>query len=137
MRIAIIGTGVSGLTAAHLLNPHHDVKVYEAANYIGGHVNTIDVEERKQSLSIDTGFIVFNDWTYPNFENLIDKLDVDIDDSEMSFSARCENTGFEWSGSSLSTLIFLSCPTRVSTAGDKLELGGANTLKRGKTSGAR
>ncbi len=106
MRIAIIGTGVSGLTAAHLLNPHHDVKVYEAANYIGGHVNTIDVEERKQSLSIDTGFIVFNDWTYPNFENLIDKLDVDIDDSEMSFSARCENTGFEWSGSSLSTLIF-------------------------------
>ncbi len=108
MRIAIIGSGVSGLTAAHLLHKEHDITVYEAANYIGGHVNTIEVTEQQQTVYIDTGFIVFNNWTYPNFEKLISELDITAQNSEMSFSTRCESTGFEWSGSSLSTLIFNS-----------------------------
>ena len=106
MKIAIIGSGVSGLTAAHLLHPHHDITVYESNDYIGGHVNTISVEERETSLDIDTGFIVFNDWTYPNFEKLIHNLDVKIQNSEMSFSAHCEGSGFEWSGSNLNSLVF-------------------------------
>ena len=106
MKIAIIGSGVAGMTAAHLLHKEHDIIVYEAANYVGGHVNTIEVQENQQTVNIDTGFIVFNDWTYPNFEQLISELDVSIQNSEMSFSARCEESGFEWSGSGLNTLIF-------------------------------
>lgn len=108
MKIAVIGSGVSGLTAAHLLHKEHDISVYEAADYIGGHANTIAVKEQDRLVNIDTGFIVFNDWTYPNFEHLISELDVTVQNSEMSFSARCEGTGFEWSGGSLSTLIFNS-----------------------------
>lgn len=108
MKIAIIGSGVSGLTAAHLLYKEHDITVYEAASYIGGHVNTIKVEEQDKTVNIDTGFIVFNNWTYPNFEKLISELDIKVQNSEMSFSTRCEGTGFEWSGNSLNTLIFNS-----------------------------
>ena len=108
MKIAVIGSGVSGLTAAHLLHKEHDITIYEAANYIGGHANTIEVNEQEQTVYIDTGFIVFNNWTYPNFEKLISGLDIIEQNSEMSFSTRCEGTGFEWAGSSLSTLIFNS-----------------------------
>lgn len=108
MKIAIIGSGVAGLTAAHLLHPHHDIRVYESENYIGGHINTIDVPTEKTPISIDTGFIVFNDWTYPNFEKLINTLDVQTKNSEMSFSATCEESGFEWSGNGLKGLIFNS-----------------------------
>jgi len=106
MKIAIIGSGVAGLTAAHLLHQQHDITVYEASDYIGGHVNTIDLYAEETPLSIDTGFIVFNDWTYPNFENLVSSLDIQIQNSEMSFSTKCEATGFEWSGSGLQSLIF-------------------------------
>ena len=106
MKIAIIGAGVSGITAAHLLKKEHDITIYESNNYIGGHVNTIDVYAEEIPLSIDTGFIVFNDWTYPNFQKLISNLDIKIQNSEMSFSAKCEETGFEWSGSGLHSLIF-------------------------------
>lgn len=108
MKIAIIGSGVAGLTAAHLLHKQHNIAVYESSNYIGGHVNTIDLCAEETPVSIDTGFIVFNDWTYPNFENLINSLDVQIQNSEMSFSAKCEITGFEWSGSGLQSLLFNS-----------------------------
>ena len=106
MKIAIIGTGISGMTAAHLLNQEHDITVYESSNYIGGHSNTIMVEEDGKSIPIDTGFIVLNDWTYPNFENLLESLDIETINSEMSFSAKCENTKFEWSGESIKGLIF-------------------------------
>jgi len=106
MKIAIIGTGISGLTVAHSLHTQHDVTLYEAENYIGGHVNTIELQAEVNPVSIDTGFIVFNNWTYPNFEKLLDDLDVKTQNSEMSFSAMCEETGFEWSGSGLRSLIF-------------------------------
>lgn len=106
MKIAIIGSGVSGLTAAHALHKQHDITVYEAGNHIGGHVNTIDLEIENRIVSIDTGFIVFNDWTYANFEKLISNLDIKIQNSEMSFSAKCEESGFEWSGNGLQGLIF-------------------------------
>lgn len=106
MRIAIIGSGIAGLTAAHLLHKNHDITVYEANDYIGGHANTVQVTENDTTLDIDTGFIVFNDWTYPNFEKLIENLDVKISPSEMSFSSHCESSGFEWSGDGLSGLIF-------------------------------
>jgi predicted NAD/FAD-binding protein len=106
MKVAIIGSGVAGLTAAHLLHKDNEITVYEAGNYIGGHVNTIDLPTEDVPVSIDTGFIVFNDWTYPNFENLINDLNVQTQDSEMSFSAKCDVTDFEWSGNNLQSLIF-------------------------------
>ena len=106
MKIAIIGSGIAGLTAAHLLHRQHDITMYEVADYIGGHVNTIEVEETNKLIAVDTGFIVFNDWTYPHFEKLLNGINVQVQDSEMSFSAQCEATGFEWSGSGLRSLIF-------------------------------
>jgi len=106
MRIAIIGTGVAGLTTAHLLHKQHDITVYEAGKHVGGHVNTVEVHNDHQSIAVDTGFIVFNDWTYPLFEKLLSSLDVRVQNSEMSFSALSEATGFEWSGNGLRGLIF-------------------------------
>ena len=106
MKIAIIGSGVAGLTAAHLLHKKHDITVYESSSYVGGHVNTIDLSTEDTPISIDTGFIVFNDWTYPNFEKLISTLDIRVQNSEMSFSAKCEESNFEWSGNGLKGLIF-------------------------------
>ena len=104
MKIAIIGSGISGLTAAHHLHQEHDIKVFEKNAYIGGHSNTVDIDEGNRVVPIDTGFIVFNDWTYPNFEKLISLLNIDIENSEMSFSAKCESTGFEWCGKGIKGL---------------------------------
>ncbi|MFT5225936.1 MAG: putative NAD/FAD-binding protein [Polaribacter sp.] len=104
MKIAIIGAGISGLTAAYYLNQHHQVSVFEAADKIGGHTATVDVDHNGQQLAIDTGFIVFNDWTYPNFIELMDELGVDSQPTEMSFSVRCDNTGIEYGGNNLNTM---------------------------------
>lgn len=98
MKIAIIGTGIAGLTAAYRLAPHHDITVYEAADRIGGHTATIDVTLDGRDYAIDTGFIVFNDWTYPNFIELMDELDVGWRDSDMSFGVQCQSTGLEYAG---------------------------------------
>jgi predicted NAD/FAD-binding protein len=92
MKIAIIGAGISGLTAAYYLRQKHEVSVFEAADKIGGHTATVDVSHQGRDYAIDTGFIVFNDWTYPNFIELMDELGVDSQPTEMSFSVRCENT---------------------------------------------
>ena len=86
LRIAIIGAGVSGLTIGYMLNKKHDITIYEKNNYVGGHVNTIDVIDEKRNLSIDTGFIVFNDKTYPNFIDLLNKIGQESQKSVMSFS---------------------------------------------------
>lgn len=102
MKIAIIGTGIAGNVAAYKLREHHDITVFESAAYIGGHTNTVDVYEAGKKLAIDTGFIVFNDRTYPNFISLLDELGQASKPSEMSFSVRGANT--EYSGSSLDSL---------------------------------
>ena len=104
MRIAIVGTGISGLTAAYLLSREHEVVVYEAADRIGGHTATIDVGYHNKSYSVDTGFIVFNDWTYPNFKKLLAQIGVEYQPTSMGFSVSCEQTGLEYSGDNLNTL---------------------------------
>jgi predicted NAD/FAD-binding protein len=104
MRIAIIGTGISGMTSAHLLSEDHEVVVYEANNYIGGHTNTVDVSLNGQQYAVDTGFIVFNEKTYPNFVKLMKRLGVGWQNSVMSFSVQCEKTGLEFSPSTLNSL---------------------------------
>ena len=104
MRIAIIGTGISGLTAAHLLSEDHEVVVYEANDYVGGHTNTAEVSMNGSKYAVDTGFIVFNLNTYPNFVKLMKRLGVGWQDSLMSFSVQCERTGLEFSPSTLNSL---------------------------------
>ena len=103
-KIAIIGTGISGLSAAYKLKDDYDVHLFEAGNYIGGHTNTLEVKENDKTLNIDTGFIVFNDWTYPKFIELLDELGVESQVSDMSFSVKCEESGLEYNGTSLNTL---------------------------------
>jgi predicted NAD/FAD-binding protein len=99
MKIAIVGTGVSGLVAAHKLHGEHEIVVYEAAERIGGHSNTVMVEDPGGArLGIDTGFIVFNDRNYPNFEALLAELGVASRPSHMSFSVSDGRGGFEYSG---------------------------------------
>jgi predicted NAD/FAD-binding protein len=104
MKLAIVGTGIAGMTAAHLLHEEHDLTIFEAGAYIGGHTNTVDVDLQGTTYAIDTGFIVFNDWTYPNFIALLDRLGVVSQPSNMSFSVRCEETGLEYNGTSLNSL---------------------------------
>jgi len=104
MKIAIIGTGIAGMTAAHRLHREHDITVFEANGYIGGHTNTVTVQQAGREYAVDTGFIVFNDWTYPNFCALLDELGVASQPSNMSFSVTCERTGLEYNGNSLNSL---------------------------------
>ncbi len=104
MKLALIGTGIAGLTAAWRLFRYHDLTVFEANDYIGGHTHTVDVETASGRHAIDTGFIVFNDWTYPNFIRLLNELGVASQPTEMSFSVRCERTGLEYNGNNLNTL---------------------------------
>ena len=96
MKIAVIGAGVSGLVAAHRLAPDHEVTVYEAGDYAGGHTNTIDIEVDGQRLPVDTGFIVYNQSTYPNFCRLLDELGVDTGETSMSFGVSDPASGFEY-----------------------------------------
>jgi len=104
MKIAIIGTGIAGNLAAYRLSRKHDITVYEADSRIGGHTNTVDVLAAGQRWAIDTGFIVFNDATYPHFIALLDELGVESQPSEMSFSVRSERNGLEYNGASINAL---------------------------------
>ncbi len=104
MRIAIIGAGISGLVAAYKLSPHHDIAVFEANAHLGGHSHTVGVELEGESYSIDTGFIVYNDWTYPNFIELLNELKIETQPTLMGFSVRDEVTGLEYAGQSLNSL---------------------------------
>jgi predicted NAD/FAD-binding protein len=103
-RIAVIGSGVSGLTTAWLLAEHHDVHVFEAGNYAGGHTNTEMVTAGGKDWPVNTGFIVFNDWTYPNFIKLMDRLGVASEVSDMSFSVDGHASGLQYNGTNLNTL---------------------------------
>ena len=104
MKIAIIGSGISGLGCGCLLKNNHDVTLFEAANKPGGHVNTIDVSGKTGDYRVDTGFIVFNEQNYPNFVRLLELLDVDSQPTRMGFSVRSERTGIEYSGESITGL---------------------------------
>ncbi|MHA6494061.1 NAD(P)/FAD-dependent oxidoreductase [Pseudomonas borbori] len=104
MKIAIIGSGIAGLTTAYLLNRRHDVTVFEASDWVGGHTHTVDVQVGGRSYAVDTGFIVFNDWTYPNFIALLNKLGVASKPTEMSFSVCDPQTGVEYNGHNLNSL---------------------------------
>ncbi len=100
MRIAIVGAGVSGLVAAHLLAREHEITVFEAAGYLGGHTNTVRVDTPNETHNVDTGFIVFNDRNYPNFERLLAALGIASQRSTMSFSVSDAAGDFEYNGSS-------------------------------------
>lgn len=102
--IAIIGSGISGLSCAYLLAKKHKISVFEKASTIGGHTATVDVDLNGQHYAIDTGFIVFNDRTYPNFLALLAEIGVDKQPTEMSFSVKNPMTQFEYNGHNINTL---------------------------------
>lgn len=104
MKIAIIGTGIAGNVAAYKLRQNHEITVFEAGSYVGGHTNTVDVYENGRHFAVDTGFIVFNDRTYPNFITLLDEIGQESQNSEMTFSVQSENGGLEYSGTNINTL---------------------------------
>ena len=104
MKIAIIGSGISGLTAAYLLHDDHELTLYEANDYIGGHTHTHDLEIEGKSWKVDSGFIVYNEKTYPNFIKLLRKLEIVSQKSSMGFSVKAPYKQLEYSGSSLNAL---------------------------------
>jgi predicted NAD/FAD-binding protein len=104
MRIAVVGSGISGLTCAYLLSQKYDVQLFEKNDRLGGHTATKAIHYDGADYHIDTGFIVFNDWTYPNFIRLLERLGVSSQATEMGFSVSCEQSGLEYSGDSLNTL---------------------------------
>lgn len=103
-KIAIIGTGISGLTTAYLLSKKHHVTVFEKNSIIGGHTATVDVSLKQQDYAIDTGFIVFNNKTYPKFLALLSEIGIDKQETEMSFSVHNAKTGLEYNGHNLDSL---------------------------------
>lgn len=103
-KVAVIGSGISGLSISYFLSRNYEIDLYESADYIGGHTNTVDVNEDGVKIPIDTGFIVFNHHTYPNLIKLFDHLNVPIKKSDMSFSVQNELTGLEFCGSGLNGL---------------------------------
>lgn len=104
MKTAVIGSGIGGLSAAWLLNQKHQVVLYEAADYLGGHTNTVDVTLDGITHPVDTGFLVHNDLTYPNLIQLFQHLGVDTYASDMSFSVQIPDAGVEWAGTNLATV---------------------------------
>ncbi len=104
MNVAIVGSGISGLSCAHVLSQKHKVTLFESGDYLGGHTNTVDVREGQRTIPVDTGFIVFNQPNYPNLCRLFGHLGVESRDSDMSFSVRCEQSGIEYNGGSLDSL---------------------------------
>jgi predicted NAD/FAD-binding protein len=104
MKIAVIGTGIAGNVVAYKLHKHLDVTVFEAGDYVGGHTHTHQIQLGDERHNIDTGFIVFNHWTYPNFVELLKELNVETEKSSMSFSVKCEKSGLEYNGTTLNSL---------------------------------
>ena len=102
MKIAVIGSGISGLSAAYYLSKKHHVDLFEKEDYFGGHSNTIDVIIDEKKIPVDVGFIVFNYQTYPNLINFFKEINVEIEKSDMSFSVSVENSNYEYCGRGLS-----------------------------------
>ena len=104
LNIAVIGSGISGLTTAHLLSRKHNITLFEKNDYIGGHTHTHSIKEEGTIYNVDSGFIVYNENTYPNFIKLLDSLNVKRQHSSMGFSVKSYNKDFEYSGNSLSAV---------------------------------
>jgi len=104
MRIAVIGGGIAGMMSWYLLRREHQVTLFEANDYLGGHTATVDVEVAGQSYAIDTGFIVFNNWTYPLFNRFLTELKVPFQHTEMSFSVKKPSANLEYNGNTLWSL---------------------------------
>lgn len=105
MRIAVVGAGISGLGSAYYLEKAgHEVTLFEAADYFGGHTHTVDVTLDGVTAPVDTGFLVCNDHTYPNLLKLFAELNIELAPSDMSFAVRADRDGIEWSGTSFATL---------------------------------
>ena len=103
-RIAVVGAGISGLAAAYFLQRRHDVVLFEAGSYLGGHANTVDITLGGQPCAVDTGFLVYNEKTYPNLIALFDELGIESIASDMSFGVSMDNGALEWAGTSLDTV---------------------------------
>src|SRR5947209_11953571 len=101
MRVAVIGSGISGLAAGYYLSRKYEVTLFEKDSRIGGHTNTVVVDSPRGPLPVDTGFIVHNDRTYPNLIRLFAELGVETQPSDMSFGVSCQKTGFEYSSRGL------------------------------------
>lgn len=102
--LAVVGSGISGLVCAHYLSRSHTVTLFEASNDLGGHTHTVTIDRPSGKYAVDTGFIVFNDWTYPNFIRILQELGVEWQDSEMGFSVKSEKNGLEYAGKNFSSL---------------------------------
>src|SRR5574343_1355486 len=103
-RIAVVGAGISGLATAWLLSRRYEVTLYEAGSYLGGHTNTVEVNLEGRPHPVDTGFLVFNEKTYPNLIAMFALLGVESVETEMSFAVSLENPNLEWAGSNLATI---------------------------------
>jgi uncharacterized protein len=104
VKIAVIGSGISGMVSAHVLSKAHEVHLFEAAPRLGGHTHTHEVEVKSGKYNVDTGFIVHNDRNYPNFVKLMQQLGIQTQDSSMSFSVKVEGNGLEYNGTSINSL---------------------------------
>ena len=104
MEVAIIGSGIAGISTSLFLSKKHTVSIYERNNYIGGHTNTKKVIIDNKEINVDTGFIVFNKLNYPNLLNLFDFYNIDYENSDMSLSVSNVDENIEWSGKSLKTI---------------------------------
>ena len=124
-KIAIIGSGISGLSAAYLLSEKYDVHLYEKNNRLGGHTRTLYVNELSKKIPIDTGFIVFNEENYPDLSNFFKLLKIDCRDSDMSFSVSNNIPNIDYSGNNTFTLLYTNeCPVTLVTHFSKIHLKG-------------
>ena len=104
LKIAIIGSGISGLTSAYILSKKHEVYLFEKNDYIGGHTHTHEIKENKNNINVDSGFIVYNENTYPNFIKLLDILNIERQHTEMGFSVKSNSQDFEYAGNSINSI---------------------------------
>ena len=104
MKIAVIGSGISGLSSAFYLSKKHKVDLFEKDNHFGGHAYTYDFKNENKTISVDLGFIVFNELTYPNLVNLFNELSIPFEKSDMSFSVSVKNSNIEYGGRGLNAI---------------------------------
>jgi predicted NAD/FAD-binding protein len=103
-KIAVIGSGISGLASAYFLSEKFSVKIFEKNNYLGGHANTVDINYLDKKIAVDTGFIVFNHQTYPNLKAFFELLDVSCQKSNMSFAVKIDEGRIEYAGTNISSV---------------------------------